>query len=89
MGISPAAVAVEDTGPGIDPDKLDDIFRAFFTTKSHGMGLGLAICRMIAECHGGDLTAASDGKTGARFQFVLPIGPQAQGATAEAPAAGA
>ena len=83
------AVAVEDSGPGIDPDKLDGIFKAFFTTKSHGMGLGLAICRMIVERHGGKLTAASDGKTGARFQFVLPIGPQAQGATAEAPAAGA
>jgi signal transduction histidine kinase len=66
------AVAVEDSGPGIDPQKLESIFTAFLTTKSHGMGLGLAICRMIAEQHSGQLTASSDGKSGALFQFVLP-----------------
>jgi signal transduction histidine kinase len=67
------AVAVRDSGPGIDPKRLDSIFGAFFTTKSHGMGLGLAICRMIIEHHGGQLTASSDGKNGSLFQFVLPI----------------
>jgi len=66
-------VGVEDSGPGIDPKQLDGIFGAFFTTKAHGMGLGLAICRMIIERHGGRLTASSDGKRGALFQFVLPI----------------
>jgi signal transduction histidine kinase len=66
------AVAVEDSGPGIDPQKLESIFTAFLTTKSHGMGLGLPICRMIAEQHSGQLTASSDGKSGALFQFVLP-----------------
>ena len=66
------AVAVEDSGPGIDPKQLDGIFDAFFTTKAHGMGLGLAICRMIIGRHGGQLTVASDGKRGALFQFVLP-----------------
>jgi PAS domain S-box-containing protein len=65
-------VAVEDSGPGFDPKHLKSIFDAFFTTKSHGIGLGLAICRMIVERHGGQLTAASDGNNGARFQFVLP-----------------
>jgi PAS domain S-box-containing protein len=65
-------VAIEDTGPGFDPEQMGSIFDAFFTTKSHGIGLGLAICRMIVERHGGQLTAASDGKNGARFQFVLP-----------------
>jgi signal transduction histidine kinase len=65
-------VAVEDSGPGLDPKQLGNIFDAFFTTKSHGIGLGLAICRMIVERHGGQLTAASDGNNGARFQFVLP-----------------
>ena len=65
-------VAVEDSGPGLDPKQLGSIFDAFFTTKSHGVGLGLAICRMIVERHGGQLTAASDGNNGARFQFVLP-----------------
>ena len=67
-------VAVEDSGPGIDPQKLERIFTAFVTTKSQGMGLGLAICRMIIEQHGGTLTASSDGKNGAVFQFVLPVG---------------
>ena len=66
-------VAVRDLGPGIDPERLESIFGAFFTTKPHGMGLGLAICRLIIEHHGGQLTALSDGKDGALFQFVLPI----------------
>jgi PAS domain S-box-containing protein len=66
-------VAVEDSGPGFDPKHSGSIFDAFFTTKSHGIGLGLAICRMIIERHGGQLTASSDGKSGAQFQFVLPL----------------
>ena len=68
------AVTVEDSGPGIDPKRLDGIFEAFVTTKSHGMGLGLAICRAIVERHGGQLSAVSDGKHGAKFTFALPIG---------------
>jgi len=66
------AAAIQDSGPGIDPQKLESIFTAFLTTKSQGMGLGLAICRMIAEHHGGQLTVSSDGKSGALFKFVLP-----------------
>ncbi len=66
-------VAVEDSGPGIDPKQLEGIFDAFVTTKTDGMGLGLAICRRIIESHGGQLSATSDGKSGARFQFVLPV----------------
>jgi signal transduction histidine kinase len=66
-------VQVEDSGPGIDPEKMADIFNAFVTTKANGTGLGLAICRMIIERHGGQLTATSDGQGGALFQFVLPI----------------
>jgi signal transduction histidine kinase len=72
-GRDAVAVTVEDSGPGIDPQKLESIFTAFLTTKSYGMGLGLAICRVIAEQHGGQLTASSDGKSGALFQFVLPV----------------
>ena len=68
-------VQVEDAGPGIDPEKIADIFNAFVTTKANGTGLGLAICRMIIERHGGQLTAKSDGQGGALFQFVLPIQP--------------
>ena len=67
------AVGVEDSGPGIDPKQAESIFGAFVTTKSHGMGLGLAICRMIIERHGGQLTVLSDGKSGALFKCVLPI----------------
>jgi signal transduction histidine kinase len=63
---------IEDSGPGIDPADLNSIFDAFFTTKSHGMGLGLAICRMIIERHGGRLSASSDGTNGALFQVILP-----------------
>jgi PAS domain S-box-containing protein len=66
-------VAVEDTGSGINPERLDSIFDPFITTKADGMGLGLAICRMIVERHGGKLSALSDGRNGARFQLVLPI----------------
>ena len=67
------AIAVEELRePGIDPNQIDGIFDAFSTTKAHGMGLGLAICRMIIQRHGGQLTASSDGNRGALFQFVLP-----------------
>ena len=66
-------VAVEDSGPGINPGGLDSIFDPFITTKPDGMGLGLAICRMIVERHDGKLSALSDGKKGARVQLVLPV----------------
>jgi signal transduction histidine kinase len=67
------AVAIQDTGSGIDPTELAGIFGAFVTTKTQGTGLGLAICHMIVERHGGQLTASSDGESGALFQFILPI----------------
>jgi signal transduction histidine kinase len=67
------AVVVQDSGPGIDSNKLPDLFSALVSTKPHGMGLGLAISRMIIDYHGGKLTALSDGKDGASFEFVLPI----------------
>jgi PAS domain S-box-containing protein len=66
-------VEVQDTGPGIDPKRLDSIFEAFVSTKSHGIGLGLALCRMIVERHDGRLTALSDGISGASFKFILPV----------------
>ncbi len=67
-------VTVQDTGPGIATPTIDRIFDGLVTTKARGMGLGLAICRMIVERHGGRLTASSDGKNGALFQFTLPVG---------------
>jgi signal transduction histidine kinase len=64
---------IQDSGPGIDPQRLDSIFDAFVTTKPEGMGLGLAICRTIIERHGGKISATSGSKRGATFQIVLPI----------------
>jgi signal transduction histidine kinase len=75
------ALVVQDSGRGIDPKQLDRIFDPFVTTKAHGMGLGLAICRMIIERHGGELSASSDGESGAVFQFVLPSEPMDRVAT--------
>lgn len=66
-------VKVMDTGPGIDPKNLDNIFDPFVTTKSQGIGLGLAICRMIVERHGGQLLASSRPEGGAQFNIVLPV----------------
>ncbi len=66
------SVNVDDSGPGIGADKVSSIFNAFFTTKRHGMGLGLAISRMIIEQQGGELTMLSNGTCGASFQIVLP-----------------
>jgi PAS domain S-box-containing protein len=78
-GHDTVAVLVQDSGPGIDEDRLDGIFTAFVSTKPHGMGLGLAICRMIIDYHGGQLIAFSDEKDGASFEFVLPIASTHQG----------
>jgi signal transduction histidine kinase len=66
-------VSVQDSGPGIDPERLDNIFDAFVTTKPQGTGLGLAIARMIISRHQGQLSAAASDKSGASFQFTLPI----------------
>jgi signal transduction histidine kinase len=70
-------VEVEDSGQGIEPQRLGSIFEPFVTTKSKGSGLGLAICSRIIERHGGRLTASSDGKNGALFKIVLPTAPSA------------
>jgi PAS domain S-box-containing protein len=65
-------IAVEDSGPGIDPKDLNRIFDAFFTTKSQGMGMGLSICRSIVESHGGRLWASTRRPHGSIFYFTLP-----------------
>ena len=71
-GSDAISIEIEDTGPGIDPKKSNNIFDAFFTTKSHGIGLGLAICRMIIERHDGQLVASSANPQGAVFRILLP-----------------
>jgi two-component system, LuxR family, sensor kinase FixL len=65
-------IAVEDSGPGINPNDMDRIFDAFFTTKSHGMGLGLSICKSIIESHGGRLWASTRNPHGSVFYIQLP-----------------
>ncbi len=67
-------VSVEDSGSGIDPKNVDRIFETFFTTKSSGMGMGLAICRSIIEAHHGRLWASAGTPYGSAFQFTLPNG---------------
>jgi PAS domain S-box-containing protein len=65
-------VALRDSGPGIDPEHLERVFNAFYTTKSSGVGMGLSICRSIIEAHGGRLWAEANEPRGAAFQFTLP-----------------
>jgi signal transduction histidine kinase len=67
-------VEVEDTGPGIDAESRDKVFDAFVTTKPGGMGLGLAICRMIIDRHGGQLSTSLARSRGAVFRIVFPQG---------------
>jgi signal transduction histidine kinase len=65
-------ISVSDTGVGLTQEQADQIFRAFFTTKDNGTGMGLPISRSIIESHGGRLWAAGNSARGATFQFTLP-----------------
>jgi len=65
-------VSVSDTGVGLPPQQADQIFKAFFTTKLQGIGMGLSISRSIVESHGGRLWAADNSPRGARLSFILP-----------------
>ena len=64
-------VAVSDSGNGIAQGALDRLFDAFYTTKAHGMGMGLPVSRTIVEAHGGKIWAESNG-SGATFRFTVP-----------------
>jgi PAS domain S-box-containing protein len=66
-------VVVRDTGPGLDAMQREKVFDAFYTTKPHGMGMGLAISRSIVETHGGRLWATRNSDAGETFQFTLPV----------------
>jgi signal transduction histidine kinase len=68
-----AEMSISDTGPGIPPDKLDDIFTPFFSTKADGMGMGLSIARTIVDAHNGQIFAANGAQGGAVFQVKLSI----------------
>ena len=65
-------ISVSDTGAGLSPEKSDQVFRAFFTTKNNGTGMGLPISRSIIESHGGRLWVSDTSGRGATFQFSLP-----------------
>jgi C4-dicarboxylate-specific signal transduction histidine kinase len=65
-------VTVRDSGPGIDSEHLDEIFKPFYTTKASGIGMGLSICRSIIDSHGGQLWAEADQPRGAVFKFNMP-----------------
>jgi signal transduction histidine kinase len=67
------SIAVDDDGLGIAPEALARIFDPLFTTKSTGMGLGLALCREVVRAHGGEITATAAPTGGARFSFWLPL----------------
>jgi signal transduction histidine kinase len=66
-------ITVRDSGPGFAPQHLDRLFDAYYTTKPDGLGMGLAISRLIVETHGGRLWATANVPTGATFQFTLPV----------------
>jgi signal transduction histidine kinase len=66
-------LSVTDWGVGIPADDGERLFRAFFTTKSEGLGMGLSICRSIVEAHGGRMSACQNEGPGATFRFVLPL----------------
>jgi two-component system, LuxR family, sensor kinase FixL len=65
-------VEVRDSGVGIEPEVIENLFNAFFTTKPNGMGMGLSISRSIIEAHGGRIWATRNPGAGATFQFTLP-----------------
>src|SRR5262249_19449843 len=68
-------VSVQDSGPGIDPKHIDQVFAPFYTTKHAGIGMGLSICRSIIAAHGGRLWADANRTGGAIFRFTLPANP--------------
>jgi PAS domain S-box-containing protein len=65
-------LAVQDVGIGVAPDKVDQLFGAFYTTKPDGLGIGLSICRSIVEAHGGQIWASANAGPGMTFQLTIP-----------------
>ena len=75
-GAAAVEVAIRDSGVGIPPPPID-VFEPFFSTKPHGLGMGLSISRSIIEAHGGRLSAARNSGCGSTFRFTLPMGGEA------------
>jgi signal transduction histidine kinase len=77
------AISVEDTGPGVDIGNMERVFDAFYTTKSRGMGMGLAISRSIVNAHGGTLSVARNAPYGTVFRIALPSSAYAAASASE------
>ena len=77
-GQNTATVAVRDSGTGIAGDDLEKVFDAFWTTKSLGMGMGLAVCKSIIESYGGRIWVEPNKDRGVTFFFTLPLAREAQ-----------
>ena len=71
------AITIEDSGRGIAADRLPNLFTAFVTTKTRGMGLGLSLCQMIVDRHNGQLAVSSEIGKGTRFEISVPAEPDA------------
>ena len=72
-GSNAVLVEVRDSGNGLDPQRAEQVFEAFYTTKAEGIGIGLSIGRSIIEAHGGRLWASANAPHGAVFRFSLPV----------------
>jgi signal transduction histidine kinase len=68
-------LSVKDSGVGFEPQDTESLFRAFYTTKDDGMGIGLSVSRSIIESHHGQLWATANDGLGATFSFSIPCGP--------------
>jgi len=67
-------VTVIDSGPGLTTDQIETVFNPFYTTKAEGMGLGLTVCRLIIEAHGGHIWVENSPDGGAMFTIRIPFG---------------
>jgi two-component system sensor kinase FixL len=74
-GADNVRVSISDSGPGIGDTEIHRLFDAFYTTKSNGLGIGLALCRMIIERHGGQIAASRNAQRGMTFAFTLRTTP--------------
>jgi len=82
---SAVRISISDNGTGITTEPIDDVFQPFVTSKPHGLGLGLAICRSIVDAHGGRMWAANNRGSGATFHVLLPEATTARRAAAVMP----
>ena len=78
-------IEFSDTGPGIEPEALGQIFEPYFSTKDKGIGLGLALTKKLIEDHGGQIPVSSEAGVGATYTVILPRDPDTSGQPASLP----